>query len=112
MELIANKKISENVLGKIAEALGHLGEKSLAGELVRLLTNEQIGRSVRGSIAGTIETLAHDETVVQSLAKLLPNSDIAKIIHRVLWTLSRRFGVRIFMVNGADGRQIRVAKWG
>ncbi len=110
--MLANERISWSVRWRIANALGKLGEKSIIGELMWLLTNKQIRESVRKDIAKTIETLACDETVVQSLAELLSSSDIAEAIHRTLWTLSRRFGVRIFMVDGADGKRIKVAKWG
>jgi len=77
-----------------------------------MLANEQIEKNVRENIARTVGVLGHDETIIQSLAELLPDSDIAGVIHSTLWTLSRRVGVRIFMVEGADGKQIKIAKWG
>jgi len=112
VHLLANEQIFWYVRERIASVLGQLGEKSVVAELIQMLANEQISENLGENIAKTIETLAYDESIVRSLAELLPNSDIAETIHSVLWTLSRRFGVRIFMVDGADGKRIKVAKWG
>jgi hypothetical protein len=44
------------------------------------------------------------------LAALFPQSGIADGIHHALWTLSRRFGLRIFVGNGPGGKQVEVVK--
>ena len=78
--------------GSIAEALGALGERSVAPQLLGLLANEQVDGSVRGSIVDALAILIDNEKDVQYLATLLPGShpDITDNIYRALWTASRR----------------------
>jgi hypothetical protein len=110
VQMLPNEQINSDVRGCIADALGKLGEKTIAPELVQMLPNEQIGSDVRGRVAHTLISLLDDERSVNDLAAILLRSDIADSIHRLLWTVSRRIGVRILMSDGPGGKQLEVAK--
>lgn len=94
----------------IAQALGTLGEPSIVPDLLNLLSNKEIDQDVRKSIAQALGQLANDETTVQALAQFLQTSDIADEIYRVLWTVSRRIGVRVFKANGQVGNLVEIVK--
>ncbi|HZR41041.1 MAG TPA: HEAT repeat domain-containing protein [Ktedonobacteraceae bacterium] len=112
LKLLADEQLDFLVRGSIVEALGQLGERAVVADLVKLLDNRPLDRFVRRSIASALETLVQDEATVRSLVTLLPTSDIADSIHHTLWTISRRIGVRIFMIDdGAGEKQIKIVKW-
>jgi HEAT repeat protein len=111
VKMVANEQIDHHVRVRIAGALGTLGERAVVPDLVKMVANEQIDRSVRQSIAGALGTLIDDEATIYLLAALLPDSDIADSIHRILWTVSRRCHVRIFINDKAGEKQLEVVKW-
>jgi GTPase SAR1 family protein len=108
--LLANEQIDLGVRFRIAAALGQLGERSMIPQLVSLLADEQIDSGVRSSIAEALKALINDEETIRTLATFLFTSDIADSIHQTLWTLSRQMGIRIFIINGPDGEQIKIVK--
>lgn len=57
-----------------------------------------------------VPSSSESEDLVRVLAALLPISDIANSIHGVLWTLSRQLGLRIFVSDGSEGKQVEVVK--
>ncbi len=95
----------------IADALGTLGEKSIVPDLLALLSNEQLSEGLRRSIAGALGELPQDELIVQFLVRLLATSDIPDVVYQLLWTTSRRIGVRIIPTPGTEGVQFAVVKW-
>ena len=107
LPLLSNEQIDPFVRQSIANTLGALGERSVVPEMCSLLANEHIDYSVRQSTVYALEQLATDELSVNTLANLLLKSDIADDIHRVLWTVSRRAGVRICIMN----TRVEVIKW-
>jgi hypothetical protein len=108
--LLANEQVDKYLRRGIAEALGSLGERSIIPQLLGLLANEQVDSGVRFSIAEALGTLVIDEEAVHALADLLFTSDIADRIHRTLWRLSRQIGVRIFLMNKSEDKQVEVVK--
>ena len=100
-----------SVRSSIASALGQLGERSVAHDLVPLLSNEQIDGYVRSRIASALGMLTDDEMIVRSLAELISTSDIADDIHRALWSMSRQAGVSIYVSNGPKRKQVEIVKW-
>jgi hypothetical protein len=108
--MLSNKQIDPSVLGYIADALGELGEKTIAPQLLQMLSNKQIDPSVRRHIADALTSLLDDEKSVHDLAAILLQLDIADSIHRLLWTVCRQVGVRIFMSDGPTGKQPEVVK--
>ncbi len=108
--LLANEQVNSRVRNGIAGALGTLGERSIIPQLLGLLANKQVDSLVRRRIADTLGTLVTDEEVVHALAVLLFTSDVADNIHGTLWRLSRQIGVRIFLMNRPEGKQVEVVK--
>ena len=111
MHLLSNKQVNVGVRRHIARAVGQLGERSVVPELVRLLADEQVNLDVRRSITITLGELANDEVTIRALAALLQTPDIANHAHRVLWTVSRRAGIRVLVSDGANGKELEVARW-
>jgi NACHT domain len=109
--LLSNRQINRDVRSSIASALGQLGERSVAHDLVPLLSNKQIDTSVRTRITVALGMLINDEMIVHSLAELISKSDIADDIHRVLWSMSRQAGVRIYLSDGPKGKHLEIVKW-
>lgn len=109
LPLLSDGRVTPNVRQSIAHTLGALGDHSVVPTLCVLLSDKTIDYSVRQSIVYAVEQLANDEDTLTTLIKLLPqsNADAADDIHRVLWTVSRRMGVKILLTN----KQIEVVKW-
>ena len=77
-----------------------------------MLKDEQINLYVRIYIAKAIEILVQqDDQALYPLVALLTTSDIRDTIHHVLWTLSRRNGVRILLSDDTEGGQFKFVKW-
>ena len=90
MALLENEQLESFVSRGIVLTLGVLGERSVAPQLVALLSDEQLDSSVRRSSATVLLSLVKSEELIHALPALLPVSDIADNIHRRLWTLSRQ----------------------
>jgi HEAT repeat protein len=113
MRLLADEQVNEYVRENIAHALGMLGERSVIPDLMRLLADEQVGQFVRKSIVFSIERFANDETTAHSLATLLlQGTNVADAVYEALWAVSRRAGVRVFIKDGAKGKEIEIVHWG
>jgi HEAT repeat protein len=110
VQMLPNKQIDAFARRSIASALGTLGDKTVVPELVHMLPNKQIYTFVRQSIADALASLLDDERSVRDIAAILLQSDIANSIHRLLWTVSRQIGVRIFVSDGPGGKQLEVVK--
>jgi NACHT domain len=110
LQLLPNEQFNSTVRISIAIAVGKLGEKKAVDELVQMLPNEQIDLPVRWSIAIALTLLLSDERSVSDLAAMFLQSDISDSIYRLLWTVSRQVGVRIFMNDGPEGKKLEVIK--
>ena len=86
----------------IADALGKLGERSVAGDLVHLLSDERLDAEVRWSIANALAAYTNDISVVAELTKLLQDEEISSSVFNALWTISRRARIWIFPIHLAD----------
>jgi len=86
----------------IARALGELGERSIALDLVHLLSDNPFDSNVRRSIAETLEKLADDIRLVQELASLLDSSDMPSLIYSALWTISQRMNIQIYKLDTSN----------
>ena len=66
---------------------------------------------MRHAIVVSIGQLANDEPTACALADLLQTSDIADVIHRALWTVSRQAGVRIIPIEELPSPKLKIVKW-
>jgi hypothetical protein len=87
------------VRSKIAEALGTLGERSVASDLVHLLSDDQLDVNLRKSIASMLAAYANDISIFEGLIKSLQDTEISDSVYSALWTISRRAGVWIFPMH-------------
>lgn len=80
--------------------------------LLELLKNGRVDSYVRESVAYALAGLIDKEEDVQSLANLLAGSgqDIPNSIYRVLWSASRRVGVRVLVRNEAGKERLEVVR--
>ena len=98
----------EDIHTYLAQVLSGLEEQIAIPELLQFLFNLQIDRDVRIRIVEALGRVASDEATAQSLMAIFPTSDIADHIHRALWTICRRAGIRILIAS--EGK-IQIAKW-
>ena len=112
LQYLINPKIERSIRRNIAGALGVLGEHSVIPRLLSLISNPQIPRDIREQIIDSIGQLADDEVTAHALASQLQMSDMTNAIHKAMWKVSQRAGVRIFMTDGQTGQQIEIAKFG
>ena len=87
------------VCQSIVEALATLGDHTAVPTLRNILANEQGDPLVRLSIVNALGKFANDSDTVEVLYALLSTEDIADAAYRSLWSVSRRAGVRIFLIN-------------
>jgi len=108
LAMLSDQQVNPSVRRSIAATLGSLGNRSITFHLLALVRDTHMDPSVRRSITNTLSALGENEDHVRLLAELLPTSDIPDSIHRALWTLSRQFGLRIYISNSTDVRQVKV----
>ena len=111
LKALSNQQLEQNKRQNVAETLGRLGERSVIPSLLSLLANQNIGQNVRHAIVVSIGQLANDEPTACALADLLQTSDIADVIHRALWTVSRQAGVRIIPIEELPSPKLKIVKW-
>ncbi len=110
VQLLTNNSLDWEVGQTIAYALDELGERSVVPQLVKLLEGTQLDLFISKRIADALTQLVNDEETVHTLAAILLTSNIADSIHRMLWTLCHKVGVRIFVTDGPAGKQLEVVK--
>src|SRR5437667_7895366 len=93
-----------DVLGRMRVGAGVLGvlERSIAGDLVQLLSDDQLPVDLRKSIAGALAAYANDIPIVEGLIKSLQDKEISDSVYSALWTISRRTRVWIFPMHLTD----------
>src|SRR5579859_2078254 len=89
VEILSSEYIDRYRGQNIAWLLCALGEHTIVPSLLILLTNQDIDRDIRQSIADALAQLAYDEQSVQVLTSLLGTSDIVDDVFRALWAVSR-----------------------
>ena len=95
----------------IAETLGNLGERTVASELVRLLSDASLSESLQGRIAEALKKLATDPIGIHQLARLLTHPRLANIAYDILWTVSRQAGVSVFPLHEPSDEVVEIVLW-
>ena len=111
LQLLSNSQLHMNVRKNIASTLVKLGERSVVPELLKLLLDSRLDLNVREVAISTLGQFVDDEATARTLAAFLQQSDIADYIHQALWTISRRVGLRIFVLNEPIGKKLEIVKW-
>jgi len=85
----------------IVRLLCALGESSIVPQLLDILENYGVERSIRKSIAEAIAQLAYDEQSQARLWLLLKDTDIQDDVFRALWAVSRKVTARKSFANSS-----------
>src|SRR5207244_4350131 len=99
VQLLSDDRLHPFIRRKIVDALGALGEHSVAGDLVQLLSDERLAVNLRRSIASALAVYANNISIVEGLIKSLQDKEISDSVYTALWTISRRAGVWIFPMH-------------
>jgi HEAT repeat protein/GTPase SAR1 family protein len=110
LSMLEDSNIDEFIQGEIAVALGQLGASSVVPRLIYLLQNTH-NKILRENIISAIGQLADQQSTVIALSELLQQPDIADKTHQALWKISRRAGVRVFMIEDPYGKHVEVFRW-
>jgi HEAT repeat protein len=92
--------------GEAAEALRSLGDRSKVPQLLALLPDRELDRSVRLKIVEALGALGDDRTTAEGLTALLDDEEIGSEIYQALFLVSQRIGARVFAQNGG-GYEVR-----
>jgi HEAT repeat protein len=129
LSLLANEKIDSSVRVTVAEAMGEktvtprlptpipvgreaaealrsLGDRSKVSQLLALLPDRNLDRSMRLKIVEALGALADDRITAEGLAALLDDEEIGSEVYQALFLVSQRIGVRVFAKN-SGGYEIR-----
>ena len=91
--LLSDERLKVSMRWNIADALGTLGERSIAADLMRLLSDERLNAFVRWNIADALGTLG-ERSVAADLVQLLSderlNAELRRGIADALGTLGER----------------------
>ena len=71
----------------------------MAGDLVQLLSDDQLDVNLRKSIARALVAYVNDISIVEGLIKSLQDKEISDNVYSALWTISRRARVWIFPMH-------------
>jgi HEAT repeat protein/GTPase SAR1 family protein len=110
LSMLEDSNIDEFIQGEIVVALGQLGASSVVPRLIYLLQNTQY-KILRENIISAIGQLADQQSTIHALSELLQQPDIADKTHQALWKISRRAGVRVFMIEDPYGKHVEVFSW-
>lgn len=88
--------------GETAEFLRSLGDRSKIPQLLTLLPDREIDRSMRLKAVEAIGALGDDRVTAERLAGLLDDEEIGSDVYQALFQVSQRVGVRIFAKNGGE----------
>jgi len=89
-----------------AKALRSLGDRSKVHQLLALLPDRELDRSVRLKIVEALGSLGDDRLTAEGLAALLDDEEIGSDVYRALFLVGQRIGARVFAKNG-EGYEIR-----
>src|SRR6266571_8483306 len=91
--LLSDERLNVSMRWNIADALGTLGEKSVAADLMRLLSDERLNAFVRWNIAGALGTLG-EQSVAGDLVQLLADDQQDVDLRRSIADALGRLGER------------------
>jgi HEAT repeat protein len=83
-----------------AKALRSLGDRSKIHQLLTLLPDRELDRSVRLKIVEALGVLGDDRGTAEGLAALLDDQEIGSHVYQALFLVSQRIGARVFARNG------------
>jgi HEAT repeat protein/energy-coupling factor transporter ATP-binding protein EcfA2 len=106
---ISDEHLDVSVRQSIADLLGQIGDSTVIPQLLALLFNEQILSSAHRKIAEISPSLVESKEQMHTLAMFLPALDIASSIHKVVWTLSRRYGLRILINDNFEEKHWEIS---
>ena len=127
--LLANEKIDSSVRVTVAETMGEktatprfptpipvgreatealrsLGDRSKTPQLLALLHDRELDRSIRLKIVEALGALGDDRITAEGLAALLDDEEIGSDVYQALFLVSQRIEARVFVRNGG-GYEIR-----
>jgi HEAT repeat protein len=127
--LLANEKIDPSVRVIVAEAIGEktvtpplptpipvgreaakalrsLGDRSKVPQLLALLPDRALDRSMRLKIVEALGALGDDRFTAEGLAALLDDEEIGSDVYQALFLVSQRIGMRVFAREGG-GYEVR-----
>jgi HEAT repeat protein len=97
---------STPVRREAAEALRSLEDRSKVPQLLALLSDRELDRSMRLKIVEALGSLGDDRIAAEGLAALLDDGEIGSDAYQALFLVSQRIGTRVFVKNG-EGYEIR-----
>lgn len=123
LSLLANEKVDSSVRVTVAEAMGErtatprlptpipvgreaaealrsLGDRSKVPQLLALLPDRELDRSVRLKIVEALGALGDDRVTAEGLTALLDDEEIGSDAYQALFLVSQRIGVRVFAREG------------
>ncbi|MFB0534752.1 MAG: HEAT repeat domain-containing protein [Anaerolineae bacterium] len=83
-----------------AEALRSLGDRSKVPQLLALLPDRELERSMRLKIVEALGALGDDRVTAESLATLLDDEEIGSDVYQALFLVSQRIRARVFSSDG------------
>ena len=90
-----------------AETLRFLDDRSKIPELLALLSDRELDRSMRLRIVEAVGALGDDRIAAEGLAALLDDAEIGSEVYQALFLVSQRVGTRVFAKNDNGGYEIR-----
>lgn len=114
VHVLSDKRLDNEVRGYICWALKELGEQRVIPDLVGLFSDETLDMTVQKRIAEALGKLVDDERTVHTLALMLLSStfpDRADEIHKMLWMISQRMGMSLFLSEESGEPEIDIVKW-
>jgi HEAT repeat protein len=129
LDLLANEEIDSSVRVTVAEAVGEKtvtprlpipipvgreaaealrspGDRSKVPQLLALLPDRELDRSVRLKIMEALAALGDDRVTAEGLAALLDDEEIGSEVYQALLLVSQRIGARVFAKKGG-GYEVR-----
>ena len=89
-----------------AEALRSLDDRSKIPQLLALLPDRELDRSMRLKIVEALGALGDDRITAEGLAALLDDEEIGSEVYQALFLVSQRIGARVFARKGG-GYEVR-----
>jgi len=111
LRLLSDKQMAPRVRGNIAIALDKLGETTVLPDLFRLLSDKQAGDIILGRAYNTIDKLINDVSELRALANFLKRKSFPSQIYAILWSVSLKMKVRIFIIDLKVFKLIKLVKY-
>lgn len=106
-EMTATPRLPSIPTGKeAAKALSSLGDRSKVPQLLALLSDRELDRSIRLDVVEALGALGDDRLTVEGLAASLDDEEIGPGVYQALFLVGQRTGVRVFAKEGG-GYEVR-----